>query len=121
MHMSSNISYVFEVAIKPGQLENFKALMKEMVEATQANEPKTLNYEWFISDDGTTCHTCERYADSAAVMTHMEAVRSSFSERYFAAAEPRRLVVYGNPSEEIKTMFGPLNALFLPPAAGFVR
>jgi quinol monooxygenase YgiN len=119
--MDNTISYVFEVAIKQGQLEKFKALMKEMVEATRTNEPNTLSYEWFISADGSTCHTCERYVDSAAIMTHMNTVREKFSERYFQAAEPRRLVVYGNPSEEIRTMFGPLNAFFLPPAAGFTR
>jgi quinol monooxygenase YgiN len=119
--MSDTISYVFEVAIKQGQLENFKTLMKEMVEATQANEPNTLSYEWFISADGSICHTCERYLNSEAIITHMKSVRERFSERYFAASEPRRLVVYGNPSDEIRTMFAPLNALFLPPAAGFTR
>jgi quinol monooxygenase YgiN len=119
--MTENISYVFEVSIKPGKLEDFKTLMGEMVQATQANEPDTLNYEWFISTDGTVCHTCERYRNSQAVMTHMNSVREHFSARYFAAAEPRRLVVYGDPSEEIRTMFAPLSAVFIPPAAGFVR
>ena len=119
--MTDNISYVFEVAVRPGKLEEFKTLMQEMVEATQANEPDTLNYEWFISHDGTVCHTCERYRNSDAVMTHMKSVRERFSERYFAASEPKRLVVYGNPSDEIRAMFAPLNAVFLPPAAGFVR
>jgi quinol monooxygenase YgiN len=119
--MDNTISYVFEVAIRPGQLDAFKSVMQEMIASTRGTEPNTLSYEWYISADGTTCHTCERYVDSAAIMTHMNTVREKFSERYFQAAEPRRLVVYGNPSEEIRTMFGPLNALFLPPAAGFTR
>ena len=37
-------------------------LMDEMVESTQA-EPETLSYDWFVSDDGSTVHIYERYAD----------------------------------------------------------
>ncbi len=32
--MSEQVYYVVELAIKPGELEHFKGLMKEMVEAT---------------------------------------------------------------------------------------
>lgn len=42
--MSDHIHWVVEVSIKPGELEHFKILMTDMVEATQANEPNTLNY-----------------------------------------------------------------------------
>jgi quinol monooxygenase YgiN len=52
--MSENVYWLLEVAIKPGEFDNFKALMEEMVEATQANEPNTLNYEWTISEDSQT-------------------------------------------------------------------
>ena len=62
--VSDNVFWVVELAIIPGQLDAFKALMNEMVAATQADEPGALNYEWFISEDGTTCHIYERYADS---------------------------------------------------------
>ena len=43
--MKNNIYWLLEVTIKPGEFNNFKALMKEQVETTQANEPGTLNYE----------------------------------------------------------------------------
>jgi quinol monooxygenase YgiN len=42
---------VIELAINPGRFEDLKALMADMVEATQKNEVGTLNYEWTISDD----------------------------------------------------------------------
>ena len=119
--MDNTISYVFEVAIRPGQLDAFKAVMREMIESTKATEPNTLSYEWYISADGAVCHTCERYADSAAIMTHMNTVREKFSERYFQAAEPRRLVVYGNPDEQVRTLFAGLKPLYLPSAGGFTR
>ena len=58
--MSDNVHWVIELDIKQGELDNFKALMNEMVEATRANEPGTMNYEWFISDDERSCHIYER-------------------------------------------------------------
>ncbi len=67
--MSDAIHWVIELAIKDGQLDAFKALMTEMVEATQANETGATHYEWYISDDEKTCHIYERYVDSAATMT----------------------------------------------------
>jgi hypothetical protein len=53
-------------AIIPGRFEDFKTLMAAIVDATQKNEPGTLNYEWAISDERQVCHVYERYQDSAA-------------------------------------------------------
>jgi quinol monooxygenase YgiN len=119
--MAGSIFYDFEVTIKPGQLENFKILMKDMVEATWANEPRTLGYEWCISSDGKTCHTYERYVDSAAALTHLKSVGEKFSARYFEAVEAKHLVVCGSPDDELKAIFDRLNAVYLTPAAGFTR
>jgi quinol monooxygenase YgiN len=119
--MGGSIFYDFEVAIKPGQLENFKTLMGEMVESTWANEPRTLAYEWFISKDGTTCHTYERYVDSSAAVAHLKAVGEKYSARYFTAVEAKRLVVCGEPSDELKGIFAALNPEYLMMAAGFKR
>ena len=86
--MSDNVYWLLEVSIKPDEFESFKALMKEMVESTQGNEPNTLNYEWAISEDGQTCHLYERYADSAATMMHLATFGEKFAERFMAAIEP---------------------------------
>ena len=48
--MSEVVSWVVDHSIKSGQLENFKALVEEMVQSTR-NEPNTLAYEWFLSED----------------------------------------------------------------------
>ena len=47
--MSGNVHWVLELNIKDGALDDFKALMGEMVTATKTNEPDAMNYEWFIS------------------------------------------------------------------------
>ena len=38
--MSDVVSWVVELAIKPGQLDNFKAVVEDMVQSTR-NEPGT--------------------------------------------------------------------------------
>jgi quinol monooxygenase YgiN len=68
--MSDQISWWVELAIKPGQLENFQTLTHEMVEATR-RERGVLSYQRFISDDGRIVHAFERYADSIAAVEHL--------------------------------------------------
>jgi quinol monooxygenase YgiN len=119
--MNNSVFYTFEFAIKEGQLENFKALVKEIVEATKANEPATTNYEYFISDDGSTCHNYERYTDSEAAIKHMIAVMAKFSDRLTPLVEPKRVTVYGNPSDELRKMLSTMGAVFMKPIAGFAR
>ena len=119
--MSDNVYFLAEVTIKQGEFDNFKALVGEMVEATQANEPNTLNYEWSITEDSQSCHIYERYADSAATMTHLKTFREKFEERLVAAVEPTRFVVYGTPNIEVKESLSGLDAVFMTPFGGFAR
>ena len=68
--IDGQVSWVVQCAVKEGQLDAFKELMEEMVAGT-SEEPGTLNYEWFISDDGSTVHIYEKYADSEATVKHV--------------------------------------------------
>jgi quinol monooxygenase YgiN len=116
--VSDTVSWVIELAIKPGQLDAFKALVKDMVAATQANEPGALNYEWFISEDGTRCHIYERYADSAAVMTHLGTF-ATFGERWATTLDVTGMTLYGTPSDEVMATLKP--PVVMAPLGGFVR
>ncbi len=119
--MSDQVYWLLEVSVKPGQTDTFKALMNEMVEATRANEPDTLNYEWSLSEDGATCHLYERYADSAAAMTHLASFGANFDERFLAVLDPTRFTVYGSPSAEVRDALGAFGAAYMTSAAGFAR
>jgi quinol monooxygenase YgiN len=110
--MSDQVSWLLELAVKPGELENFKALMAEMVESTRG-EAGVLTYEWSISDDSSAIHISERFADSAAVVAHLTAFGERFAQRFLAAVDPTRLVVYGAPNDEAK------EALSLDPPFGW--
>ena len=54
--MSENVSWILEADIKPGQLDNLKALIHEMVAGTNRDEPGALAYEWLIADDASTLY-----------------------------------------------------------------
>ncbi len=119
--MSNNVFWVLELEIKSGELENFKALMNEMVKTTQADEPNTLNYEWFVTKDNRSCHIFERYVDSAAVMTHLGTFGQKFAQRFMTVLQKTRYTVYGNPSDEVIKALAAFGPVFMTPIGGFAR
>jgi quinol monooxygenase YgiN len=119
--MSDHVHWVLELDIRDGQLDALKALMNEMVEATRANEPGTLHYEWFVSEDGSKCHIYERYVDSAAVMVHMGTFGQHYAKRFMALLQPTRITVYGPADEAVRKTMAPLGAVHMAEIGGFVR
>jgi len=116
----NNVYFLLELEIQDGQTENFKQLMHELVTTVEANEPGTLNYEWNLSADGKSCHIYERYADSAALMTHLGGF-ASFASRFMEVFSPVRLAVYGTPTDEVKAALADFGPEYLEPVEGFSR
>ncbi len=119
--MSEHVDWVLQLDIKPGHFEELRALVEEMVDATKANEPGTMNYEWHVSDDGSTCHIYERYADSDAVMAHLGAFGAKYAERFMSALTPSALFVYGSPNAAAREALSGMGAQFMKPLGGFAR
>ncbi len=119
--MSKHVAWMLNMQVQSGRLEDLKALMTEMATATETNEPGTLDYEWSLSEDGTTCDLFERYEDSAAALTHMETFSAQYAERFFAVLAPQRFTLYGAPNEAVREGLAPMGAVFMAPAAGFSR
>ena len=118
--MNGEVSWVFEVAVKPGKIDGLRALMEEMVESTRA-EPGALVYEWFVSDDEGVVVLYERYADSAAALTHSDAFAAKFAGRFMDLVDPIRFTVLGTPSDEVKAALSRPGRVFLQPFGGFAR
>ncbi|MGH8972842.1 MAG: putative quinol monooxygenase [Acidimicrobiia bacterium] len=119
--MSSEVFWIFEITLKPGAVDQFTALAKEMVDANAAGEPDTLAYEVFITADGTRVHFCERFVDSAAVMAHVARFGENFAARVLELAAVTRFEIYGDPSAEVKATLADLNPTYLTRVAGFTR
>jgi quinol monooxygenase YgiN len=98
--MGDRISWWVELAVKPGQLDNFRALTAEMTDTTR-RERGVLSYQRFVSDDCKFIHVYERYVDSAAAVAHLRQFREEFREK--------------NPSHELKVLLDGFGATYLKP------
>ena len=116
--MGDQISWHVELAVKPGQLENFRALTGEMVESTRA-EPGVLSYQRFVSDNGKFVYAYERYANSAAAVAHLRTFGKHFSGRFLAMVDRMRFTVFGHPSDELRGLLDGLGATYLKPFDDF--
>jgi quinol monooxygenase YgiN len=119
--MSSEVSWLLELNVNLGRETEFRSLLEEMMAAAQANEPGTLVYEWHSNADSTLCHIHERYADSEAVLAHLQAFQEQFAARFLAVLAPTRFVVYGTPSDEVKKALAGFLPFYMQRVGGFRR
>lgn len=119
--MNPQVFCFLEVAIQPGREVEFRTLVAEIVAATEADEPGTLDYEWSISADGRRGHLVERYADSAAVLAHLANFMARFAERFLAVVTPGAFTIYGAPSDAVKGALAGFQPTHMEPVDGFSR
>jgi quinol monooxygenase YgiN len=117
--VSTEISWVFEAAIKPDDLDEYGALAREISADNQAAEPGQQIFEWFV--DGQDVHIYERYQDSAAAVAHVQRFVEHFAGRFLSLCTPTRMSVYGEPSDELKEAVAGFNPRYLDPLAGHAR
>jgi quinol monooxygenase YgiN len=117
----SPIEWILDMTVKPGKIDDLHALMMEMVEVTHRDEPGALCYEFWLSEDDTTCQVHECYADEAALKVHLATFQARFATRFFAALDERNAVVFGVPSQEVQQLIAGMHPLYLSLAAGFTR
>ena len=118
--MNDQVALLLQVAVKPGELESLKALLGDLAESSRA-EPGTLVYEQSINDANDLVQSYERFADSAAALTHLGTFGEKFGERFWAAVTPTALWVYGSPSDEVKQVLNPFNPVYMGHFGGFSR
>jgi len=118
---TSNIFWTFGVAIRDGKLDALKGLIREMAEASQANEPETLIYQWTISDDEKTAEVHERYSGSDAALRHLASFNNNFADRLMALVEPTGMTVYGSPSVALRKQLEGAGPVYRGVIGGFAR
>jgi quinol monooxygenase YgiN len=116
-----HVAWMFELAVRQGREAEFRALMAEMAEATERNEPGTLDYEWYVSDDGRWLHLFERYADADAAMTHLVTFGERYMRPFFDVLAPERMTLYGAADDRVRGAVAQLAPQVMARAAGFSR
>jgi quinol monooxygenase YgiN len=117
--MSSQVSSLFTLALKPEDFPRFKALVADIVAATQ-REPGTLIYEYSVNADHTIAHILERY-ESDAVTNHVDITFAPFAERFLSLVKVTGLTVYGEPDAEVRKRLDPFGAVYMTSFGGFCR
>ena len=120
----NEIHFRAEFTIEEGRIEEYKKLVQDMSRVVEANEPDTINYRFYLNKSETECIVWETYANSEAVLAHINGVASqTILPKVRSVSRISRLDVYGNPSEELQkvlTSFSPRPHTYNP-FAGFSR
>ena len=97
------IHFRAELTIKEGNTEEFKKLIQDLSKVVEANEPDTIEYQFYVNGSETKCIVHETYRNSEAAITHNNGVASQkILPRIFNISKITRFDVYGNPSEELQ-------------------
>src|SRR5919197_4071116 len=107
---NNQVHFRAEFSIEEGKIEEYRKLVCEMSRMVEANEPDTMNYQFYLNRDGTKCIVHETYANSEAVLAHNSGIASqTILPKIFNVSRISRFDVYGNPSKELQkvlTSFG---------------
>ncbi|HZA48049.1 MAG TPA: antibiotic biosynthesis monooxygenase [Nitrososphaera sp.] len=99
----NQIHFRAEFTIQEGKIEEYKKLVQDMSRAVEANEPDTINYQFYLNRAETKCIVYETYANSEAVFAHINSVASqTILPKIFNVSRISIFEVYGNPSEELQ-------------------
>ena len=118
--MDKEFTSLFTLDVKPGQFAAFKTLVAEIVAAT-SQEPGVLTYQYSVSADSKTAHILERYANSAAFVSHVEGTFGGFAARFLSFVSVRSLVIYGNPDAGARKGLDAFGATYMTIFDGFSR
>ncbi len=90
--------YVDTSDVGEGALEELKDAMKELVEFVEANEPRIVAYNVYLSDDGTRMTVVHVHPDSESFEYHMEVAGPVFRQ-FVELVTLSSIHIYGDPSE----------------------
>jgi quinol monooxygenase YgiN len=91
-----------------------------MSRAVEASEPDTINYRFYLNESETQCIVWETYANSEAVLVHINGVASqTILPKVHSISRISKLDVYGNPTNELQRVL--TGSWTFNPFAGFSR
>lgn len=119
--MNEIIFWILETEIGENKLDELKSLMTEMTENTKANEPGTLNYEWFISEDSKKCYLFERFENSDALLVHLSSFMKNYAGRFMEILKVKKFELFGNPGDAARDKMNKMGVKYNSPLGGFLR
>lgn len=124
--MSEPIVFVSNLRLKEGKVEEYKQFTRETTAWLQANRPRTIAIQEYLSKDGTELSIVIIFADADAMQVHMQRL-GELPTKSFEYLEPLNIQIYGKPNEatlEMMKMIGGSEVTFnIKPHAigGYIR
>ena len=93
--VDQSVMVLFEAEIIEGKSDDVSALLYRMVAFNQPDEPQTLVYRAYISEDRQRLTFMETYSNTDAMLFHDQRFTDTFADELFAMTRNPRLCVYG--------------------------
>jgi len=117
-----SVHFRAENTISEGKIKEYKKLIKEMSKLVEANEPDTINYQFYFDKSETRCSVHETYMNSEAVFSHINGVASqTVLPKIHDISRITKFEVYGTTSKKLQKAMERLNPQIYIPFAGFNR
>ncbi len=113
-----HIGWIVEAKIAAGKRAEFEAVAQEIVAETR-KEGGTLNYQYFVSDDGDVL-IWERFANAESAHIHITNW-DRYAERWLAAAPATRMVHLGEVPADVRERHAAFAPKLLKQINGFAR
>jgi hypothetical protein len=88
--------------ILEGKLEELRTAIKELVEFVESNEPRTIAYNVYFSEDGARMTVAQIHADSASMEYHMKTAGPAFP-KFKELIRLSTMDIYGKPSDRLRS------------------
>ncbi len=117
-----SIHYLVEFSVKPGKLDQFKEVANWFIEQCEAEEPGTMAYQWYLSEDGAKCYLFEQFNDSAGLVAHAGGPRvQGRIGDLLETGDITRFEAFGNPDAAAAEVLASFGAVTYPYFNGFSR
>ena len=105
--MSSPFIFIATNRLKAEQLERERARVPGLVEFIEANEPRLIAFNEYVSEAGDEVTVVQVHPDAASMEAHMEIVRERAQQAYAETLDATvRIQVFGRPTV-LPTILGP--------------
>jgi hypothetical protein len=97
--MAQPLVYIDTSDVREGALEELKGAIRKLVEFVDANVPRLIAYNVYLSEDGTQMTVVHVHPDSASLEDHME-VGGPVFRKFADLITLSSIRVYGEPTEK---------------------
>jgi quinol monooxygenase YgiN len=108
-----------EFDIKPGRTEDFKQAAQAIFERTQ-EEPDTLSYDYYLSEDGRRNVNIERFTDADGFVYHNRNA-SDLVPALFDTLDKVSIVVMGDANDDLWAELKDMETVWYPHFGGVTR